>query len=44
MLGSPIAVFLLIRNQQQPLEADYCLPGCSRMFNIFHPFDPAAYR
>mmetsp|Transcript_16248 Transcript_16248/g.33404 ORF Transcript_16248/g.33404 Transcript_16248/m.33404 type:complete len:471 (-) Transcript_16248:37-1449(-) len=44
MLGSPIAVFLLIRNQEQPLESDYSLPGCSRMFNVFHPFDPAAYR
>ena len=30
MLGSPIAVFLLIRNQEQPLESDYSLPGCSR--------------
>ena len=44
MLGSPIAVFLLIRNQQEPLQSEYSLPGCGRIFNIFHPFDPAAYR
>ena len=44
MLGSPIAVFLLIRNQQEPLQSDYSLPGCGRIFNVYHPFDPAAYR
>jgi hypothetical protein len=44
MLGSPVAVFLMIRNPEQPLSADYHLPGCRRVFNIFHPYDPAAYR
>lgn len=44
MLGSPIAVFLMIRNQQKPLSKEYYLPGCHRVFNIFHPFDPVAYR
>jgi hypothetical protein len=44
MLGSPIAVFLMIRNQQKPLSTDFTLNGCSRVFNIFHPYDPVAYR
>ncbi len=44
MLGSPIAVFLMIRNQQRPLTKEFYLPGCPRVFNIFHPFDPVAYR
>jgi len=44
MLGSPIAVFLMIRNQRKPLSTDFKLEGCSRVFNIFHPFDPVAYR
>ena len=44
MLGSPIAVFLLVRNQRQPLREDFFLNGCSRVFNIYHPFDPVSYR
>ena len=44
MIGSPVAVFLMIRNQHMPLSEDFSLPGCSRVFNIFHPYDPAAYR
>jgi hypothetical protein len=44
LLGSPVAVFLMIRNQQQPLTADFFLRGCDRVFNIFHPYDPIAYR
>jgi hypothetical protein len=44
MLGSPVAVFLMIRNQQQPLREDCYLRGCHRVFNIFHPYDPIAYR
>jgi phospholipase DDHD2 len=44
MLGSPIAVFLMIRNQEQPLRTNYRLNGCARVFNIFHPYDPVAYR
>jgi len=42
MIGSPLAVFLMMRGQ--PITQDYCLPGCSRVFNIFHPYDPVAYR
>jgi hypothetical protein len=44
LLGSPVAVFLMIRNQRQPLTADFHLSGCKRVFNIFHPYDPIAYR
>jgi hypothetical protein len=44
MIGSPISVFLMIRNQHQPMGEGYSLPGCKRVFNIFHPYDPAAYR
>mmetsp|Transcript_40386 Transcript_40386/g.47253 ORF Transcript_40386/g.47253 Transcript_40386/m.47253 type:complete len:1103 (+) Transcript_40386:217-3525(+) len=44
MIGSPLAVFLMIRNQHQPMDLNYSLPGCKRLFNIFHPYDPAAYR
>jgi len=44
MLGSPIAVFLFVRNQREPLSETYSLEGCSRVFNIFHPYDPVAYR
>jgi len=43
-LGSPIAVFLMIRNQHKPLNADFHLAGCKNVFNIFHPYDPVAYR
>lgn len=44
MLGSPIAVFLMIRNQRNPLPPEFKLHGCSQIFNIFHPLDPVAYR
>lgn len=36
MLGSPIAVFLMIRNPRKPLPTDFTLGGCSQIFNIFH--------
>jgi len=42
LLGSPLPLFLLIRQMNPSL--DYTLPGCSNLFNIFHPYDPAAYR
>jgi DDHD domain len=44
LLGSPVAVFLMIRNQRRPLSEDFALPSCSRVFNIYHPFDIIAYR
>jgi hypothetical protein len=44
LLGSPVPVFLMIRNQRMPLSKDFYLNGCRRVFNIFHPYDPVAYR
>lgn len=44
LMGSPIAVFLMIRNQRKPLPHSFYLNGCRRVFNIFHPYDPVAYR
>ncbi len=44
IIGSPVAVFLMLRNQHEPIHENFCLPGCSRIFNIFHPYDPVAYR
>ncbi|KAK9740707.1 hypothetical protein RND81_03G054600 [Saponaria officinalis] len=53
-VGSPLGVFLAIRNvrigvgeggeywgEENIIEE---MPACQRMFNIFHPFDPVAYR
>ncbi|KAJ3681428.1 hypothetical protein LUZ60_015917 [Juncus effusus] len=52
--GSPLGVFLALRNirigigkgqdywQDEKIEEE--MPCCRQMFNIFHPFDPVAYR
>lgn len=42
-LGSPIAMFLVVRGNET-LGEDFKLPTCPAFFNIFHPFDPVAYR
>lgn len=42
-LGSPIAMFLVVRGNET-LGEDFRLPTCPAFFNIFHPFDPVAYR
>uniref|UniRef100_A0A6U3BE48 DDHD domain-containing protein n=1 Tax=Entomoneis paludosa TaxID=265537 RepID=A0A6U3BE48_9STRA len=44
LVGSPVPIFLMIRNQRKPLDESYHLSGCRRVFNIFHPYDPVAYR
>jgi len=44
MIGSPVAVFLMMRNQNETSSSNIQLPGCNRVYNIFHPFDPVAYR
>lgn len=42
-LGSPISMFLAVRGMDS-LGKNFKLPTCSRFFNIFHPYDPVAYR
>ncbi|XP_068709546.1 phospholipase DDHD2-like [Montipora foliosa] len=42
-LGSPIGMFLTVRGATE-IGLDYQLPTCPRLFNIFHPYDPVAYR
>ena len=42
-LGSPIGMFMAVRGIDT-LGPDFKLPTCPRFFNIFHPFDPVAYR
>ncbi|XXG39461.1 hypothetical protein AAC387_Pa01g0415 [Persea americana] len=53
-VGSPLGVFLALRSirigigkgqeywQDERITEE--MPSCQRMFNIFHPFDPVAYR
>lgn len=41
--GSPTPMFLNVRGVQD-ISKEYKLPTCDRMFNIFHPYDPLAYR
>lgn len=52
--GSPLGVFLSLRNVRigigkgqdywQDEQISEEMPCCQQMFNIFHPFDPVAYR
>lgn len=41
--GSPIGMFVTIRGLDS-LGLDFKLPTTDHFFNIFHPFDPVAYR
>ncbi|XP_073444924.1 triacylglycerol hydrolase DDHD2 isoform X1 [Dendrobates tinctorius] len=41
--GSPIGMFLTVRGLKR-LDPNYQFPTCKRFFNIYHPFDPVAYR
>ncbi|KAM6226063.1 triacylglycerol hydrolase DDHD2 [Porphyrio hochstetteri] len=41
--GSPIGMFLTVRGVKR-INPSYSLPTCKGFFNIFHPFDPVAYR
>ncbi|KAF7690667.1 phospholipase DDHD1b isoform X2 [Silurus meridionalis] len=47
-MGSPLAVFLALRGVRPGScrSQDHILPRsiCTRLFNIFHPTDPVAYR
>lgn len=42
-LGSPIGMFLTVRGISE-LSENFSFPTCNKFFNIFHPFDPVAYR
>ncbi|XP_022665117.1 phospholipase DDHD2-like isoform X4 [Varroa destructor] len=42
-MGSPIAMFIVVRGNET-LGKDFRLPTCPRYFNIYHPYDPIAYR
>lgn len=42
-LGSPIGMFVTIRGIDK-LGMDFKLPTCEGFYNIFHPYDPVAYR
>ncbi|XP_054153497.1 phospholipase DDHD2-like isoform X2 [Oppia nitens] len=42
-MGSPLPMFLTVRGVQY-LAPDYRLPTCPAVYNIFHPYDPIAYR
>ncbi|XP_071549262.1 uncharacterized protein [Panulirus ornatus] len=43
LMGSPLAMFITVRGIDT-IDRDFQLPTCKRVFNIFHPFDPVAYR
>lgn len=42
-LGSPIGMFVTVRGIDK-LGLDFKLPTCDGFYNIFHPYDPVAYR
>ncbi|GLV42976.1 Phosphatidic Acid Phospholipase A1 [Carabus blaptoides fortunei] len=42
-LGSPIGMFVTVRGLES-LGEHFALPTCPGFFNIFHPYDPVAYR
>ncbi|XP_044765161.1 SEC23-interacting protein [Coccinella septempunctata] len=42
-MGSPIGMFVTVRGLDS-LGEDFALPNCESFFNIFHPYDPVAYR
>lgn len=42
-MGSPIGMFVTVRGLDT-LGEKFALPTCPAFFNIFHPYDPVAYR
>uniref|UniRef100_A0A672S017 DDHD domain containing 2 n=1 Tax=Sinocyclocheilus grahami TaxID=75366 RepID=A0A672S017_SINGR len=42
-MGSPIGMFLTVRGLKR-IDSNYSFPTCKSFYNIFHPFDPVAYR
>ncbi|XP_041792693.1 phospholipase DDHD2 isoform X2 [Chelmon rostratus] len=41
--GSPIGMFLTVRGLKH-IDPNYTFPTCKSFYNIYHPFDPVAYR
>ncbi|XP_077377074.1 triacylglycerol hydrolase DDHD2 isoform X2 [Festucalex cinctus] len=41
--GSPIGMFLTVRGLKR-IDLNYSFPTCKSFYNIYHPFDPVAYR
>ncbi|XP_033476018.1 triacylglycerol hydrolase DDHD2 isoform X3 [Epinephelus lanceolatus] len=41
--GSPIGMFLTVRGLKH-IDPNYCFPTCKSFYNIYHPYDPVAYR
>ncbi|KAG5179132.1 hypothetical protein JKP88DRAFT_128801, partial [Tribonema minus] len=37
-------MFLMVRGQHRALGKNFKLSGAKRLFNVFHPFDPVAFR
>ncbi|XP_069474041.1 phospholipase DDHD2 isoform X2 [Ambystoma mexicanum] len=42
-MGSPIGMFLTVRGLKR-IDPHYRFPTCNGFLNIYHPFDPVAYR
>ncbi|KAM3611382.1 uncharacterized protein V6R79_017502 [Siganus canaliculatus] len=41
--GSPIGMFLTVRGLKR-IDPNYTFPTCKNFYNIYHPYDPVAYR
>uniref|UniRef100_H3DEQ3 DDHD domain containing 2 n=1 Tax=Tetraodon nigroviridis TaxID=99883 RepID=H3DEQ3_TETNG len=41
--GSPIGMFLTVRGLKH-IDPSYSFPTCKSFYNIYHPYDPVAYR
>ncbi|XP_037536383.1 phospholipase DDHD2 [Nematolebias whitei] len=41
--GSPIGMFLTVRGLKR-IDPNYSFPTCKCFYNIYHPYDPVAYR
>lgn len=41
--GSPIGMFLTVRGLKR-IDPNYAFPTCKSFYNIYHPYDPVAYR
>lgn len=41
--GSPIGMFLTVRGLKR-IDPKYTFPTCKSFYNIYHPYDPVAYR